>query len=562
MHPLITRRQADTGPLITALSWNPPMTEEEKAPAVDPAPAMVTEHELRNNSHRGRGEEAIRKRREDYAHNGVYERGREKIKHLTEERILDVPFPDHFVSWSKSGKKVTELVAKHWPTPPNELPAITTDDRLTLLIKARDPTPEQLKEMGPGGVGRWLVRNSQGKEVEVLSAKEVQALEDDGLPYWLAMRLAHIIPIPILDELLARWDHLIRMGLKFPKPDPNRSRTAAVHLGVWGLFGTCPRITADSLQKDISDPVQRALVLEAMDAMLQHLKAKIITKITPALDELIPEHVRLQDRLRAHAERLLRKEFAARPALNFGGLFFTIAIKEGSSERIHIDWNDCLQKYALIFCAGDYTGGDFCIPQLKIRIPLRPGSVLAVRTRLLAHCATEWCREILDCEQKGDLIQGRGSGKARGRNGGGAVETQQLILTEQCIVTDETLLKQLVTVNRIFRATLQPLLFRNVNLRCITEAIEFLQIIQGSAHLTTALRVLQISFDLDPQSFALAGMDDGEDEGSIDPGGDNKLDTRAPLALLEEFWYLWHTAQPCLEVLKTLTIHNMQSKIP
>ncbi|KAJ7163193.1 hypothetical protein C8R46DRAFT_818286, partial [Mycena filopes] len=77
------------------------------------------------------------------------------------------------------------------------------------------------------------------------------------------------------------------------------------------------------------------------------------------------------------------------PALNFGGLFFTIAIKEGSSERIHIDWNDCLQKYALIFCAGDYTGGDFCIPQLKIRIPLRPGSVLAVRTRLLAHCATE-----------------------------------------------------------------------------------------------------------------------------------------------------------------------------
>ncbi|KAJ7163194.1 hypothetical protein C8R46DRAFT_1221981 [Mycena filopes] len=131
-----------------------------------------------------------------------------------------------------------------------------------------------------------------------------------------------------------------------------------------------------------------------------------------------------------------------------------------------------------------------------------------------------------------------------------SIETQQLILTEHWIVTDETLLKQLVTVNRVFRATLQPLLFRNVNLRCITEAIDFLQIIQGSAHLSTALRVLQISFDLDPQSFALAGTDDGEDEASID----NKLDTRAPLALLEEFWYLWRTAQPCLEVLKTLTI--------
>ncbi|KAF8163866.1 hypothetical protein K438DRAFT_1479077, partial [Mycena galopus ATCC 62051] len=68
--------------------------------------------------------------------------------------------------------------------------------------------------------------------------------------------------------------------------------------------------------------------------------------------------------------------------------FTTVACKLGSSERIHIDWNDAIERYAIIFAAGNYTGGDFCLPQLNMRIPLGPGSVLVVRTRLLAHCAT------------------------------------------------------------------------------------------------------------------------------------------------------------------------------
>ncbi|KAJ7164352.1 hypothetical protein C8R46DRAFT_1220857 [Mycena filopes] len=335
----------------------------------------------------GRGLEAQARRLEKYI-NRIYENSRKKINELTVHKVLDVPFPSDFAGWSKNGRIVTAKVAKHWPTPPKQLPLITDDEKLTVFIKAADPTPEQLQKMGPGGVGIWLVRNSRGQLVSSLNRKEFEALEADGLPPWLAIRLAHIIPLKMLDELLARWDHLVSMGLKFPKADPNRSRTAAVHLGVWGLFGSAPRITADSRQMAIADPVERAAVIKAMDRMLWYLKKKIIPKIENALDEVIPEHVRLQDRLRAHAQRLLRKEFKARPALNFGGLFFTVAIKEGSSERIHVDWNDCPQKYALIFCAGNYVGADFCIPQLNIRIPLGPGSVLAVRTRLLAHCAT------------------------------------------------------------------------------------------------------------------------------------------------------------------------------
>ncbi|KAF8214519.1 hypothetical protein K438DRAFT_1446246, partial [Mycena galopus ATCC 62051] len=76
------------------------------------------------------------------------------------------------------------------------------------------------------------------------------------------------------------------------------------------------------------------------------------------------------------------------PNLDFGGLFITMAIKEGSSEEDHIDWNDPLFKYAIVFTVGEYTGADFVLPQLGRRIPFPPGSIFLVRTRLLVHCAT------------------------------------------------------------------------------------------------------------------------------------------------------------------------------
>ncbi|KAJ7715045.1 hypothetical protein B0H16DRAFT_1806516 [Mycena metata] len=283
------------------------------------------------------------------------------------EKILPVPFSDNFVGWTKSGKKMTKTVAKKWPTPPNQLPVITDNDRLMLFIKADDPTPEQLHKMGPGGVGAWLIRNSKGNSMDSLPCEELRQLEADGLSPWLAIQLAHIIPIPLLDELLHRWDHL----------PPSIS-----------VFGAClARGHADSLQKGIKNLPKCGAVLRSMDKMLQFLTNWIVDKVENALNEIISEHARLQDRkvLRAHAEHLLRKEFAHHPSLNFGGLFFTVAIKEGA--KVHTD-----------FCTGKC--GDFCIPQLDIHIPLGPGSVLTVRTRLLAHCATlvgKGCQVVFTC---------------------------------------------------------------------------------------------------------------------------------------------------------------------
>ncbi|KIK38075.1 hypothetical protein CY34DRAFT_91586, partial [Suillus luteus UH-Slu-Lm8-n1] len=46
--------------------------------------------------------------------------------------------------------------------------------------------------------------------------------------------------------------------------------------------------------------------------------------------------------------------------------------------------NDNKVIYAYIFAVSDWKSGEFCIPQLEIKIPVYPGQVLAVLTRVLA----------------------------------------------------------------------------------------------------------------------------------------------------------------------------------
>ncbi|EIN09202.1 hypothetical protein PUNSTDRAFT_31691, partial [Punctularia strigosozonata HHB-11173 SS5] len=79
------------------------------------------------------------------------------------------------------------------------------------------------------------------------------------------------------------------------------------------------------------------------------------------------------------------------PWLNMFGAFFTIACRAGSSEILHLDWNDDPRLWTLMFCVGGpegWVGGDFCLPQLGLRIPMREGTLVACLTKRLVHCAT------------------------------------------------------------------------------------------------------------------------------------------------------------------------------
>jgi len=94
--------------------------------------------------------------------------------------------------------------------------------------------------------------------------------------------------------------------------------------------------------------------------------------------------------IRAYAriKKSLAKDLESRPALDFGGAFFAVAVKEGSSEVIHLDFNDDEDGVTWAVPLGDWEGGEFCVPQLQKKIPILPGQVLGAMTRILAHCGT------------------------------------------------------------------------------------------------------------------------------------------------------------------------------
>lgn len=81
----------------------------------------------------------------------------------------------------------------------------------------------------------------------------------------------------------------------------------------------------------------------------------------------------------------IAKQLAARPALDFGGAFFTVAVKEGTSERVHLDFNDDEDGVSWVIPLGEWEGGEFCVPQLNEKIPICAGQALAGMVRILVH---------------------------------------------------------------------------------------------------------------------------------------------------------------------------------
>jgi predicted 2-oxoglutarate/Fe(II)-dependent dioxygenase YbiX len=96
--------------------------------------------------------------------------------------------------------------------------------------------------------------------------------------------------------------------------------------------------------------------------------------------------------------------------LDFYGAFFTFAIKEGTSEIFHVDWNDDLDSITWLIPLGDWEGGELVLPQKGIerRIPIRPGDVFGFMARTLVHCTTpvtKGRRVILTCFSDSNILR-------------------------------------------------------------------------------------------------------------------------------------------------------------
>ena len=232
-----------------------------------------------------------------------------------------------------------------------------------------------------------------------LPLPEKRPLPENHPPY-LAMRFDQVVSSETNDLIIRAWDRMNELGVVFPDPDPtcNRSSSPALHLGVWELYDEKPRVTSDSRN-------QSPEVVQAIDDFLLIIQQRIAPRLKNLLKEFCPQQHELQMRYvfinfylvlnniyiycRAHkrVQRRLHKEFKGRPALDFGGPFFTVAVKEGSSENIHIDFNDFRHSVTWVVPLGDWTGGEFCAPQLGEKIPICPGQVFGGLTGILAHCS-------------------------------------------------------------------------------------------------------------------------------------------------------------------------------
>ncbi|KAI0044869.1 hypothetical protein FA95DRAFT_1496441 [Auriscalpium vulgare] len=177
----------------------------------------------------------------------------------------------------------------------------------------------------------------------------------------------------------------------FPKKksDKNRSGTPALHIGAWGINGNFLKITRDSY-------VQKPETLEAMDAFLGAFKKYVAPRIRQTLNQHNPEQARTVERCAEHVRRLVN----FREALDFNGACLCIAIKQGSSELIHVDFNDHERFLTCVLPVGDAVGAHVFLPQLNQRFAVERGSMFAFKAKRLAHCTsppTSGERIVLTC---------------------------------------------------------------------------------------------------------------------------------------------------------------------
>lgn len=119
--------------------------------------------------------------------------------------------------------------------------------------------------------GRFLVPTPS----EILSSYPLH-------PPYLVARFDQIVKEKVNQDLISAWDAFSKLDVQFPPPDKRRSKTSALHLGVWELYDEIPHITKDSV-------AQPDDVIVAMDRFLQLIQNSVGSKLRNILKEYYPQ---------------------------------------------------------------------------------------------------------------------------------------------------------------------------------------------------------------------------------------------------------------------------------
>ncbi|KAJ6610031.1 hypothetical protein B0H10DRAFT_2061698 [Mycena sp. CBHHK59/15] len=301
------------------------------------------------NPKHGRSSSSLQAHRNKYLKpGGAYDNGQRYWMKHTECITAGSAFPVDFLAFAKNAAMVVETVHEQYPGDPHMLPLFSTNDKNIVLISSPPPGLRDLDSMGPGGIGKWLERK--------LSPKQHLAFEEDGMPPFEVGRFPGVITPYVQKLLLKAFDRLKALKPEYGPIEPQRSMTPAQHFGIWEHYLSHPIITGDSRQIKAM-LARRPDLVDAIHHLCELIKEHILPKLQEIVDWYFPGQRRTQDELRIC--KYLSRDLEEYPNFDFLGLFTTIAVKEGSSERVHVDWGDNLHRYAFVFTAGDYIGGDF-----------------------------------------------------------------------------------------------------------------------------------------------------------------------------------------------------------
>ncbi|KIJ53131.1 hypothetical protein M422DRAFT_25637 [Sphaerobolus stellatus SS14] len=198
-----------------------------------------------------------------------------------------------------------------------------------------------------------------------------------GCPLYLIMCFASLIPASVCKVLWSTWLALKTAGIQMVKSNANRSTEPQLHTGIWGHYKQFSYVLRETL-------LQTPAGEKALDELMHIVGAEVVPRLKTLLAKHDPTVLERQRRAYEYIYTFkhIHKAIKEHPAIDMGGLFFTLAIKEGGSQIPHLDWLDHPGIYAFVLTVA-------CFPQLGKKIKTYPGMVIAFQARYLAHFAGE-----------------------------------------------------------------------------------------------------------------------------------------------------------------------------
>ncbi|KAL0950537.1 hypothetical protein HGRIS_007345 [Hohenbuehelia grisea] len=284
-------------------------------------------------------------------------------------------FDDFGTRLRASASRLNAALSVRYPgLDPVKLPLLSRTKRLLL----REPVSPHLSE----GLLRLIIFGSPFASSERLPGQArlpLQPAAEVVSPY-LLMRFNNIINKATARRLLNCYVEMEALGLKTSHAEAHWSTTSALHAGVWSLYQKMPYVTRDTRS-------QPSAVTEVLARMLGIIAKEVAPKLVKLLKEHCPEQWARLQRAYDRVKTIMWEVYGEKPWLDFEGAFFTVAVKQGSSKILHLDWNDdkC-GGITWVIPVGRWEGGEFCSPQLKACIPVAQGQALGVQARRLVHC--------------------------------------------------------------------------------------------------------------------------------------------------------------------------------